>query len=812
MSVASASSVPSFSADGTPSTDNLKTTWTLGSDGLYQLTNPEAKNSLTVGMYAAGQLGKFGPNVTQGTFTTNGAGIEIGTLQGNLFSGGGGNKILTFDFSNVGNTYALKGNLAIDGKTDASTNTFVGKFGGQGISGNITINTIAKQTRFNFEKNANLEGLIIIENGAGDGKTNKKGNSFIFDQGGIKGSVLAVTGNSSSNEFSFDSQKTGNDAHISGGILVANGTGGADLYRTFVFRSKNQSQVVISGQLQDQKPTTSQDSSWEATHGLKGGSYAIVVRADANSGANNSNTQAKFIFETDAKVGKVLAVSYQTAPNSLANYTIRQGKKVTFDSIESKKKGDTTITLESGASATVLNGILTDSSGTNTISLGGDATFNIQGGTDNKIKTLTFAGTGGGNIFNINGGTTTSITTLNLSGSTGNVLNAKSGTTTIGNLTFTGTSKNELTLNGGDTTITTLGFSGQKGNEFNANGGTTTIATLNFNGSGGGSVFNANSGTTKIETLNLTSNNNTINTNGGSTTITNAISLNSNTTLNLGIGNGNLTLTNHLTAGNGSAGTANINFSGKGTLTSNLTSNASNGTININVNGGDGTIVGTLSNNGATTSGKGINIIFEGKDSSLSIIDPNKTTIAHTINTLTAKGEGNTLNLSGQKRNSGTLPARSNFQTLTINNLQADSKSINFLVFADPEANGGSGNNTRADRIIIEGSTGSSGDKTHYLGVVGDPHKIIGKDLYKEGGTNNIALATVKDSSGIKLEATTSISGFSLITYDYQKDKTDKDGNTGSSNGYTTYFLGSARSLEQHKLLKKLQLLHSYQL
>ncbi|WP_300642306.1 hypothetical protein, partial [uncultured Helicobacter sp.] len=550
MSVASASSdpnQPSFSAEPSASLINptLGTNWQLDSvSGLYKLTNPDpgAKNSLTVGMYGSG-LGKFGPNVTQGTFATNGAGIEIGTLYADLYAGSGsGNKILTFDFSKVkDNNYALKGNLQIKGNksnTNEQTDTskFIGTFGGKGISGNILINTAAKQANFTFNGNANLEGHLIIEQGSGDGKTKDKGHSFIFDQGGIKGSVLAVTGNSSSNEFSFDSTRSNGDAHISGGILVANGTGGPNLYHTFVFGSKNQSQVVISGELQDKKPAgIASNSSWEATHGLKGGKYAIVVRADADSGAKNSNTQANFLFETNAKVGKVLAVNYQTTnTSSKANYVIKSGKKVTFDSIESKQKGDTTITLESNASATVLNGILTDSSGTNTISLGGDATFNIQGGTDNKITTLNFNGTAGGNIFNINGGTTTSITTLTLNGSTGNVLNAKSGTTTIGTLTLSNSTTN-----------------------------------------------------------------NTINANGGSTTITNAVSLNNNTTLNLGIGNGNLTLTNHLTAGNSNTGTANINFTGNGTLTSNLsvgssgtlTSNlsttATNGTININVASGD---------------------------------------------------------------------------------------------------------------------------------------------------------------------------------------------------------------------------------
>ena len=260
-----------------------------------------------------------------------------------------------------------------------------------------------------------------------------------------------------------------------------------------------------------------------------------------------------------------------------------------------------------------------------------------------------------------------------------------------------------------------------------------------------------------------------------------------------------------------------------------------NGTININVASGNGTIAGTLNTAGNTTQNKGINLTFSGSGSSLSIIDSSalstqdgaqqsQATVAHTINTLKAEGEGNILNLSGQARNSGTIPNRVTFQTLKINDLKADSKSINFIVYANPDANNSGSNKARADRIIIEGSTSSttsgasasgigvetiSADaqntgtpKIHYLGVVGDPHKIIGKDLYEVGGSNNIALATVKTDSGITLEAVTNISGFSLITYEYQTASTDVNGSSSSggdssrgTNDYTTYFLGSAKSL-----------------
>ncbi|WP_300222358.1 hypothetical protein, partial [uncultured Helicobacter sp.] len=929
MSVASASSAPSFSADGQLVQDNLKTNWTLGGEGLYKLTNPDTNNSLTVGMYGSG-LGKFGGNVTQGIFSTNGIGVKIPILRADLYSGSRSNKTLTFNFSNVGNNYALMlqddstpnpqiGTLEIwgqnaTGNNATSTSTFVGRFGGKGILGNILVNTVAKKARFFFLNGANLEGNIILQNGTGNGAypvkdgENARGNFFNFDQGMIKGYIKATGGNSSSNVFSFNSQRTENDAHIAGGILVANATGGNS--HTFVFTSNNKSQVVISGGLKDDNLG---NSSTDYSTNLTGGNYAIVVKADPSSSAKNYDTVANFIFDTDAKVGKVSAVNYQTSRNSLANYTIKTGNRVIFSSIDSKQQSNTTISLEDNTSVTVSDSMSTTNDGTINIEFSGKGTFtnNTIGGSSNQgVININLKENGNGTIIgNLNNNSvrgngkgvnvnfvgsnsslsiigqtpstqrfrnsvTHTINTVNLSGTSGNVLNAKSGTTTINSLSLsdptpssTPKKQNELTINGGDmtittitlsgsegnvlnvnnnsTTITTLAFSGQKGNEFNANGGTTNITTFNFNGSAssGENVFNANSGTTTIGTLTLSNSttNNTINANGGSTTITNAIEVKDNKTLDLGIGNGNLVLSENLTAGNGSGGTANINFTGNGTLTSNLTiGNTTNGTININITGGNGTIAGKLDNSTNTATGnKGINLTFSGSGSSLSLIDSSVSNVQavaqqasqpnHTINTLKAEGEGNILNLSGQARNSGVLPNRTTFQTLKINDLKADSKSINFIVYANPDANSGS-NRARADRIIIENSTpnntsaGASSSisvgtisagaqntgtpKIHYLGVVGDPHKIIGKDLYDPSNmSNNIALATVKDGTNITLEATTSISGFSLITYEYQTASTDVNGSSnggvgrggggggGSANGYTTYFLGSAKSL-----------------
>ena len=281
MSVASADpSNPTFSADGVQSADNLKTTWQKNSEGLYELVgDPNAK--LGVGMFMNGEYGtqgKFGANVVEGAFTTHEAGIQIGTLRANLYATPTQKpKTITFDFSSVGNNYALKGKLEVWGEDTptgiANTNTFIGKFGGKGILGDIVFKTAAKAAQLSFLNEANLEGNIILQKGTvvgGSPSNTGSTNTFSFGNGGIKGSIVTTGDRSYSNTFSFDSQRTADNPHISKGILIANGGGRT---QTFVFTSTKKSEVIISGKLKD-TPFNANNYSGN----LSGGEYAIVVQ------------------------------------------------------------------------------------------------------------------------------------------------------------------------------------------------------------------------------------------------------------------------------------------------------------------------------------------------------------------------------------------------------------------------------------------------------------------------------------------------------------------------------------------------------
>ncbi|WP_104697255.1 MULTISPECIES: autotransporter outer membrane beta-barrel domain-containing protein [unclassified Helicobacter] len=163
------------------------------------------------------------------------------------------------------------------------------------------------------------------------------------------------------------------------------------------------------------------------------------------------------------------------------------------------------------------------------------------------------------------------------------------------------------------------------------------------------------------------------------------------------------------------------------------------------------------------------------------------------IASLSANGTNGVVNLSGQSQGGG-LPVFKDkiFQTLIVGDIAKDSKPINFIVGA-----GFKDNTIKSDRIIIESSKQET-NKTHYLGVVGDVSEFVGKTFTEKDG---IALATVKqgdDEKGVvTLQATDSISGFSLITYDYDPVVTKQDATISDAqaqNTYITYFFKGARS------------------
>ena len=369
---------------------------------------------------------------------------------------------------------------------------------------------------------------------------------------------------------------------------------------------------------------------------------------------------------------------------------------------------------------------------------------------------------------------------------------------------------NEYTGGGSGTTLTTYikvdsNASGTITGDITQNNGGKNMIELGANGSGtnGNSTLTLKGSTNQIEKLTASA--------SASTLILDSSSNKQNVSIN------NISSNNTI-----SANTLNIDFKGdKGSVLS-LGNNKSdlktstNGTINIKVESNNHSIInaGLNTSNGTSSTssgsnGHGININFSGSNTSLGINGDTSKNITHNIAKLESTGTNNTLNLSGQAYGSNHTPARNHFQTLTINKID-EKNPINFILYVNPNASnndsasgtapaaktGGTSTPIKADRIIIEGVNGTNGgSKTHYLAITGNAADIVGKELYKKGG-NNIALATVKDTSHIKLQSTnTNINGFTQVKYEFVTDKTDKNGMVNGTNGYTTYFLGSAKNV-----------------
>ena len=167
-----------------------------------------------------------------------------------------------------------------------------------------------------------------------------------------------------------------------------------------------------------------------------------------------------------------------------------------------------------------------------------------------------------------------------------------------------------------------------------------------------------------------------------------------------------------------------------------------------------------------------------------------------------AKGDGT---MTGDGTDADTMAAMTGGTTMTGDGAKGDTGTENMA----PVPTSTTGLVAVAEGVEAPAAAGvaSSSTPTHYLAITGNAADIIGKDLYTKGDKNNIALATVKngdsDTPVVEFKATDTISGFSLISFDVISEQTDKDGiahkagtkeGGTATNGYTTYFLGTAKS------------------
>ncbi|RDU67172.1 hypothetical protein CQA62_06740, partial [Helicobacter cholecystus] len=321
-------------------TSNL--TWT-DSNGLlapsYSNGSSQQVNTIYIGFngssdqtnYQAGTktyniLGKMTSNSNSGiVFQTKGKGLKTNMTAnlGQTTAMGDSNKI-TFDFSNVGEGYALEGNLHVGGNSanasDANKikqNTFTGTFGGKGIKGNLSFNNIIKSSDLTFKEGARIEGKINIVTGI---------QNFTFEPKTSQGASLSISQEPhitrviemhSDNLTSTTTFKS--DVYLGGGILLYahnNMTNG----HSFVF----QKEAKIEGSMTKNATHTS----------FEGGTYAIVARRGINKG---HKANLNLTFNSNATIGNVLAKDI-----GVITYTFQKSQ----DSMVSENASNTNQTIK----------------------------------------------------------------------------------------------------------------------------------------------------------------------------------------------------------------------------------------------------------------------------------------------------------------------------------------------------------------------------------------------------------------------------------------------------------------------------------
>ena len=241
----------------------------------------------------------------------------------------------------------------------------------------------------------------------------------------------------------------------------------------------------------------------------------------------------------------------------------------------------------------------------------------------------------------------------------------------------------------------------------------------------------------------------------------------------------------------------------------------SGGTLNLNVGAentsGARALIGSLSKD----SGGSANLVFKGNADTLFFDPTSSATSKLELSSIQSDGTGNTVDIASSRFGTGfdVNYTRKDFRVLKVGNgsgTDLSNKTLNFKVFVDKTQSGSltiggeqlsSGTSTNygyaySDRIILN-INGATKPTTHNLLIIPKIDQL-GKITYNGGGTevaNNVAVATVKNDSGVSFATEKVISGFEVIQAELVAVGTDEKGMTNGGKDYTTYFLGSIQSV-----------------
>ena len=343
---------------------------------------------------------------------------------------------------------------------------------------------------------------------------------------------------------------------------------------------------------------------------------------------------------------------------------------------------------------------------------------------------------------------------------------------------------------------------------------------LEFNSSGDREARLALRGKSNpIKSLTITSGSkNILDLDSASIAITNKVTIDSNKALSVDLASGRYVAVTDKTEVQ-SGGTLDVNFlSGLSEVGGAGIDVKSGGTLNLNV-GADNTsgaraLIGSLSKD----SGGSANLVFKGNADTLFFDPTSSATSKLELSSIQSDGTGNTVDIASSRFGTGfdVNYTRKDFRVLKVGNgsgTDLSNKTLNFKVFVDKTQSGSltigsetiSSNGQESsygyaysDRIILN-TNGATKPTTHNLLIIPKIDQL-GKITYNGGGTevaNNVAVATVKNKSGVSFATEKVISGFEVIQAELVAVGTDEKGMTtnGGNKDYTTYFLGSVRSV-----------------
>ena len=340
---------------------------------------------------------------------------------------------------------------------------------------------------------------------------------------------------------------------------------------------------------------------------------------------------------------------------------------------------------------------------------------------------------------------------------------------------------------------------------------------LEFNSSGDREARLALRGKSNpIKSLTITSGSkNILDLDSASIAITNKVTIDSNKALSVDLASGRYVAVTDKTEVQ-SGGTLDVNFlSGLSEVGGAGIDVKSGGTLNLNV-GADNTsgaraLIGSLSKD----SGGSANLVFKGNADTLFFDPTSSATSKLELSSIQSDGTGNTVDIASSRFGTGfdVNYTRKDFRVLKVGNgsgTDLSNKTLNFKVFVDKTQSGSltigsetisngqasSYGHAYSDRIILN-TNGATKPTTHNLLIIPKIDQL-GKITYNGGGTevvNNVAVATVKNESGVSFATEKVISGFEVIQAELVAVGTDEKGMTNGSKDYTTYFLGSVRSV-----------------